>query len=130
MISCLGAPIRHLLMPRDPFQLSSVVTSQYRKKIFGKNSRKSPESFPESLPIWVNDQNGKNRHQHIIVVTRDRREPMSGTRPFPKIFKNYVPEKVPGFLVPVTVDLWLSPTHFVSNIRHSHRFNLLLLHHA
>ena len=68
MISCLGAPIRHLLMPRDPFQLSSVVTSQYRKKkVLEKNSSKSPESFPESLPIWVNDQNGKNRHQHPLT---------------------------------------------------------------
>ena len=53
MISCLGAPIRHLLMPRD-FQLSSVVTSQYSKKFFlEKVSGKSPGSFPESLPLWV-----------------------------------------------------------------------------
>ena len=41
-------------MPRDPFQLSPVVTSQYSKTIFlEKNSGKSPESCPESLPIWV-----------------------------------------------------------------------------
>ena len=54
MISCLGAPTHHLLMPRDPFQLSSVVTSQYSKTFFlEKVSGKSPESFPESLPIWV-----------------------------------------------------------------------------
>ena len=54
MISCLGAPTRHLLIARDPFQLSSVVTSQYSKKFcLEKVSRKSPESFPESLPIWV-----------------------------------------------------------------------------
>ena len=54
MISCLGAPTHHLLMPRDPFQLSFVVTSQYSKIFFlEKVSGKSPESFPESLPIWV-----------------------------------------------------------------------------
>ena len=54
MISCLGAPTRHLLMARDPFQLLSVVTSQYSQKSFlEKVSGKSPESFPESLPIWV-----------------------------------------------------------------------------
>ena len=41
VISCLGAPTRHLLIPRDPFQLLEKV------------SGKSPESFPESLPIWV-----------------------------------------------------------------------------
>ena len=41
-------------MPRDPFQLSSVVTSQYSKIFFlEKVSGKSPVSFPESLPIWV-----------------------------------------------------------------------------
>ena len=33
MISNLGAPTRYLLMPRDPFLLSSVVTSQYHRKI-------------------------------------------------------------------------------------------------
>ena len=61
MISCLGAPTRHLLMPRDPFQLSSVVTSQYSKIFFlEKVSGKSPESCPESLPIWVNSMS------HII----------------------------------------------------------------
>ena len=50
MISCLGAPTRHLFMPRDPFQLSSVVTSQYSKNIFlEKVSGKSPESCPKSL---------------------------------------------------------------------------------
>ena len=54
MISCLGAPTRHLLMPRDPFQLSSVVTSQYSKTFFlEKVSGKSPESCSESLPILV-----------------------------------------------------------------------------
>ena len=43
-------------MPRDPFQLSSVVMSQYSKKNFlEKGSGRSPESFPESLPIWVKD---------------------------------------------------------------------------
>ena len=36
MISCLDAPTHHLLMPRDPFQLSSVVTSQYSKKNWKK----------------------------------------------------------------------------------------------
>ena len=63
VISCLGAPTRHLLMPRDPFQLSSVVTSQYSKIfILEKVSGKSPESFPESLPIWV-----KRAQQRQIV---------------------------------------------------------------
>ena len=66
MISCLGAPTRHLLMPRDPFQLSSVVTSQYSKIFFlEKVSGKSPESFPESLPIWVNN------FYFCTVYTRD-----------------------------------------------------------
>ena len=41
MISCLGAPTRHLLIPRDPFQLSFVVTSQYSKTF-------SLEKFPEN----------------------------------------------------------------------------------
>ena len=55
MISCLGAPTHLIFMPRDPFQLSSVVMSQYSKKNFlEKGSGRSPESFPESLPIWVN----------------------------------------------------------------------------
>ena len=54
MISCLGASTHHLLMPRGPFQLSSVVTSPYSKTFFlEKVSGKSPESFPERLPIWV-----------------------------------------------------------------------------
>ena len=54
MISCLGAPTRYLLMPRDPFQLSSVVTSQYGKKFFlEKVTGKPPVLCPECLPIWA-----------------------------------------------------------------------------
>lgn len=40
-------------MPSDPFQLSSIVTSQFSKKKFlEKVSGNSPDSCPESVPIW------------------------------------------------------------------------------
>ena len=34
MISCLGASTHLIFMPSDPFQLSSIVTSQYSKTFF------------------------------------------------------------------------------------------------
>ena len=54
VISCLGAPTRHLLMLHDLFQLSSMVTSKESKNFFLENfSRKPPDSCPDNLSIWV-----------------------------------------------------------------------------
>ena len=59
VISCLGAPARHLLMLHDLFQLSSMVTSQESKNFFlEKFSRKPPDSWPDNLSIWVNFSEG------------------------------------------------------------------------
>ena len=52
MISCLGAPTRHLLMPRDPFQLSSVVTSQYSKIFFWKKFPENPLSHSPKVCLY------------------------------------------------------------------------------
>ena len=52
MISCLGAPTRHLLMPRDPLQLSSVVTSQYSKTIFWKKFPENPLSHAPKVCLY------------------------------------------------------------------------------
>ena len=52
LISCLGAPTRHLLMLHTLFQLSFMVMSQERKNIFlAKLSRKLPDSCPDILSI-------------------------------------------------------------------------------
>ena len=75
MISCLGAPTRHLLMPRDPFQLSSVVTSQYSKIFFlEKFSGKSPESSPENLPIWVKGPDTEGVRADIRSMEEERKQ--------------------------------------------------------
>ena len=44
VISRLGAPTRHLLMPRDSFQLSSLATSQYSKIFLLEKFPKNPLS--------------------------------------------------------------------------------------
>ena len=51
-MSCLGAPTRHLLMPRDPFQLSSVVTSQYSKTFFWTRFPENPLSHSPKLCLY------------------------------------------------------------------------------
>ena len=51
-ISCLGAPTRFLLMPRDPFQLSSVVTSQYGKKFFWKKLPENPQCYAPNVCLY------------------------------------------------------------------------------
>ena len=52
VISCLGAPTRHLLMPRDPLQLSSEMTPQYIKKIFWKKFPENPLSHSPKICLY------------------------------------------------------------------------------
>ena len=65
--------IVHLLMPRDPFQLSSAVTSQYTKTFFflEKVSGKSPESFPETFENRFKKTSYKNAFKDFKIFKHD-----------------------------------------------------------
>ena len=88
VISYLGAQTRHLLMPRDPFQLSSVVTSSWRrqhtaKHFFWKKFHRYHSQIPfsvrkhrswldrcEQVWSWEVSKRFRNYFSKIVKITR------------------------------------------------------------